>query len=134
MREKMTDLINHPEHYAEGFSNGSEVIDITENLNFNRGNCVKYVARAGKKNPATEIEDLQKAQWYLERELERLGSVLLQRPGYIWEDNTAGLWRWNENSWEYLDADAGEWITVQGWPSSKYKPFKLITTTGSAYV
>lgn len=130
----MTDTVNHPEHYTEGFSNGSEVIDITENLNFNRGNVVKYVTRAGKKNPSTDIEDLQKAQWYLQREIERLGSVLLQRPGYVWEDNSGSFWRWNENSWEYLDSDAGEWIDIHGWPSDKYKPFTLITTTGSAYV
>lgn len=67
-----TDNVNHPSHYAEGWSNGSEVIDITENLNFNRGNAVKYIARAGKKDSSKELEDLQKAQWYLSRELTRL--------------------------------------------------------------
>lgn len=60
-----------PAHY-QGFSNGAQVIDITENLNFNRGNVVKYVARAGRKDPAREIEDLLKARFYLQRELERL--------------------------------------------------------------
>lgn len=69
----MTDVVNHPSHYAEGWSNGAEVIDITENLNFNRGNAVKYIARAGKKDLAKEIEDLEKARWYIERELYRLG-------------------------------------------------------------
>ena len=69
----MTDLVNHPSHYAVGWSNGAEVIDITENLNFNRGNAVKYIARAGRKDPALEIEDLRKAQWYIEREIYRLG-------------------------------------------------------------
>lgn len=69
---KMNDNINHPAHYADGWSNGSEVIDITENLNFNRGNAVKYIARAGKKNPDTELEDLRKAAWYINRELERI--------------------------------------------------------------
>jgi len=64
--------INHPAHYAEGWSNGAEVIDITEHLNFNRGNAIKYVARAGRKNPDTEIEDLRKAAWYIDREIERL--------------------------------------------------------------
>lgn len=67
-----TDIVNHPPHYADGWSNGAEVIDITENLNFNRGNAVKYIARAGSKDPAKEIEDLQKAQWYISRELARL--------------------------------------------------------------
>jgi len=68
----MSDNINHPSHYAEGWSNGSEVIDITEHLNFNRGNAVKYLARAGKKNPDNELEDLYKAQWYINRELKRV--------------------------------------------------------------
>lgn len=57
----MTDNINHPSHYADGWSNGAEVIDIVENLNFCRGNAVKYLARAGKKDPNKELEDLRKA-------------------------------------------------------------------------
>ena len=56
-----------PAHYKFG---GVEVIDLAESLSFNRGNVVKYVARAGVKNPATELEDLEKAQWYLSREIE----------------------------------------------------------------
>lgn len=68
------DPVNHPSHYAEGWSNGAEVIDITENLNFNRGNAVKYIARAGRKDGAKTIEDLKKARWYIDRELKRLGS------------------------------------------------------------
>jgi hypothetical protein len=66
------DKVDHPAHYAKGWSNGAEVIDITENLNFNRGNAVKYIARAGVKDPATEVEDLRKAAWYIARELARL--------------------------------------------------------------
>lgn len=68
----MSDNINHPSHYADGWSNGSEVIDITENLNFNRGNAVKYLARAGRKRTDTELEDLFKAQWYINREIKRV--------------------------------------------------------------
>lgn len=71
----MTDVVNHPSHYADGWSNGAEVIDITENLNFNRGNAVKYIARAGKKDPAKELEDLQKAEFYLNREIARVLST-----------------------------------------------------------
>ena len=69
------DAVDHPSHYAEGWSNGAEVIDITENLNFNRGNSVKYIARAGKKSIADELEDLNKARWYLNREIARLESA-----------------------------------------------------------
>jgi hypothetical protein len=48
-----------------------EVIDLTEQLNFNLGNVVKYVARAGRKT-CDPKEDLKKAQWYLIREIYRL--------------------------------------------------------------
>lgn len=71
----MSDMVNHPPHYT-GFSNGAEVIDITENLTFNTGNAVKYAARAGRTdgcNKGAVIEDLNKAIWCLRRELERLG-------------------------------------------------------------
>lgn len=71
------DVINHPSHYADGWSNGAEVIDITEHLNFNRGNAVKYLSRAGKKGGSEkELEDLQKALWYVTREIERLGGTV----------------------------------------------------------
>lgn len=67
----MEDIVNHPSHYTDG---KIEVIDFIEdkNLNFHRGNAIKYISRAGKKNPEKEIEDIQKAIWYLEREIKRL--------------------------------------------------------------
>ena len=67
----MTDNVNHPSHYTDG---KIEVIDFIEqkNLNFHRGNAVKYIARAGKKDPEKEVEDLRKAVWYLNREIKRL--------------------------------------------------------------
>ena len=62
------EAINHPSHYADG---KIEVIDFIDDkkLNFNLGNVVKYVARAGKKDKSKELEDLKKALWYLEREI-----------------------------------------------------------------
>lgn len=66
----MADSVNHPPHYT-GFSNGAEIIDITENLTFNLGNVVKYVSRAGRKTK-DPMEDLRKARFYLNREIERL--------------------------------------------------------------
>lgn len=74
MGENARDVVNHPSHYVRGWSNGAEVIDIAENLNFNRGNAVKYVARAGRKDALKTVEDLKKARWYLDRELKRLGA------------------------------------------------------------
>ena len=68
------DVVNHPAHYTDG---KIEVIDFIEDkrLNFHRGNAVKYIARAGKKDPAKEVEDLKKARWYLDCEIKRLEGV-----------------------------------------------------------
>lgn len=67
--------VNHPSHYKRG---GIEVIDAIEawgfGEGFNKGNAIKYIVRAGHKDPDAEIEDLEKAKWYLEREIERLKS------------------------------------------------------------
>ena len=62
------DPIN-PKHYRKHPS-GVECIEITEHMNFNLGNAVKYIWRAGLKGDA--IEDLEKAAWYLAREIVRL--------------------------------------------------------------
>ena len=64
------DPVNHPSHYTDG---RIEVIDFIEDkhLNFHLGNTVKYVARAGKKDPDKAVEDLEKARWYLDREIRR---------------------------------------------------------------
>lgn len=65
----MTDMVNSPPHYTDHPS-GLEAIDITRHMNFNRGNAVKYIWRAGKKDDA--IEDLRKAIYYLEDEINRI--------------------------------------------------------------
>ena len=64
------DPVNHPSHYTDG---KIEVIDfiLDKKLNFTRGNAVKYISRAGKKNSEKEIEDLQKAAWYITKEIQR---------------------------------------------------------------
>lgn len=63
--------VNHPDHYNNG---KIEVIDFIEdqNLNFSRGNAIKYICRAGYKSEASEVEDLEKAVWYINREISRL--------------------------------------------------------------
>ena len=60
--------VNHPSHYNQGI----EPIDVIESwdLNFSLGNAIKYILRAPYKN--NELEDLEKAKWYLEREIKRL--------------------------------------------------------------
>lgn len=64
----MNDPIN-PDYYDAG---GRQLIDLLEGMQFSRGSAVKYLVRAGVKNPATELEDLMKAQWYVNREIARL--------------------------------------------------------------
>jgi hypothetical protein len=68
--EKPVETVNHPAHYNQ--YQGLEVIDLVEQMNFNRGNAVKYIARAGFKAPEKELEDLKKARWYIDREIQRL--------------------------------------------------------------
>ena len=65
------DNVNHPAHYTSG---QIEVIDFIEDkgLGFHLGNAVKYISRAGRKNPDKTVEDLRKAVWYINRQIERL--------------------------------------------------------------
>lgn len=69
------DPVNSPSHYTA--YKGLEIIDLTEQLNFNRGNAIKYIARAGLKNktPEGDIEDLKKAVWYINREIKRVEEI-----------------------------------------------------------
>lgn len=62
------DMVNHPQHYS---AHGIEPIDYIEShdLNFNLGNVIKYISRAPYKG--TELEDLKKAKWFLEREIKK---------------------------------------------------------------
>ena len=63
------DPVNHPKHYT-AHPSGVECIQVTEHMNFCRGNAIKYVWRAGEKG--NEVEDLKKARWYIDREIKRL--------------------------------------------------------------
>jgi len=64
----VSDPVDHPKHYTEHAS-GVECIDITEHMNFCLGNAMKYIWRADGKDNA--LEDLQKARWYINREIDR---------------------------------------------------------------
>ena len=92
----MSDNVNHPAHYTDG---KIEVIDFIEdkNLNYHRGNAVKYIARAGKKDPAKEIEDLQKASWYINREIDRLQQMITLPEPKI------DMWRMSVNDMLYAE-------------------------------
>jgi hypothetical protein len=88
MRNKsMSDKVNSPSHY-KSHPSGVECITVVEHMTFNVGNAIKYLWRAGLKMPehtgfvaaaeanqaiiAKHLEDLQKAEWYIKREIDRL--------------------------------------------------------------
>lgn len=63
------DIVDHPSHYAEGRKYEPIVVIEAWGLGFNLGNALKYISRAGRKDPAKTEEDLRKAVWYIDREL-----------------------------------------------------------------
>ena len=66
-------MVNHPTHYG-GEENPYEAIKVIDawELGFSLGNAVKYISRAGKKNKEKEIEDLEKAVWYIQHHIKTL--------------------------------------------------------------
>jgi hypothetical protein len=103
----MSDQVRSPLHYNTG---KIEVIEFLEDqkLNFHRANAVKYITRAGRKSPEKEIEDLEKAAWYINRDIELLKSQKEKREpirpndmttqkgeAQKWKDEKTGF------TWEY---------------------------------
>tara|TARA_Y100001937_G_C6924744_1_gene243329 strand:+ start:23 stop:253 length:231 start_codon:yes stop_codon:yes gene_type:complete len=72
------EMVNHPNHYG-GEENIYEAIKVIEawDLGFNLGNSIKYISRAGKKN--NKLEDLEKASWYINREINKLKTKKWQK-------------------------------------------------------
>lgn len=71
----MNDPVNHPKHYTSHPS-GIECIDITEHHSFCIGNAIKYLWRAGLKEGNSSVQDLEKAIWYINRELSKKENTL----------------------------------------------------------
>ena len=73
-KQQASDEVNHPAHYCDG---GIETLDfiLAKKLDFLLGQVVKYVSRAGKKDPTKELQDLEKAQFYLNRKIELMKGV-----------------------------------------------------------
>lgn len=67
----MKDAVNHPSHYTFGKIETINVIEDWE-LPYHLGNAVKYISRAGRKDPSKKLEDLEKARWYLNRYIKLL--------------------------------------------------------------
>ena len=75
MDDPTNDPVNHPSHYNKGKIEVADFIS-DQKLNFDRGNAVKYVCRAGSKDPEKEIQDLEKAIWYINHEIKmRKGDI-----------------------------------------------------------
>jgi hypothetical protein len=74
LHEKGNDMVNHPKHYTSDPS-GVEAIEITRHRNFNIGNAIKYLWRAGLKDEKKTIEDLKKAIFYISDEINRLENM-----------------------------------------------------------
>ena len=71
------DPVNHPKHYTDHPS-GIECIQVTRHMNFNCGNAIKYLWRAGKKD--VTVQDLKKAAWYIQDEIKRLEGLPENQP------------------------------------------------------
>ena len=66
------DPVNHPQHY-NAHPSGIECIQVVEHMQFNLGNAIKYIWRADMKG--STLEDLHKALWYIQREIDRRGAM-----------------------------------------------------------
>ena len=76
-RTKKPEAVNHPRHYNVHPS-GVECINVVEHMTFNKGNAMKYIWRAGEKGE--EAEDLNKAIWYLRREIQLIAKRQANKP------------------------------------------------------
>lgn len=66
----MPEAVNHPEHY-NSHPSGIECIEVVRHMNFNLGSVIKYLWREGLKDSEPSIQDLKKAAWYLNDEIEQ---------------------------------------------------------------
>ena len=71
---KITDNVNHPNHYCEGRKYEPWDVIVDWQLDYLTGSAVKYLSRAGRKDPSKETEDLRKAVAYIEKRIEMLES------------------------------------------------------------
>lgn len=80
------EYVDHPKHYTK--VPGIECIDVTKHFNFNKGNAIKYIWRAGDKD--NEVQDLEKAKKYIDFEIERVKALAQARKDYPYESGVPG--------------------------------------------
>lgn len=78
MVKRKRSLINHPPHY-KAHPSGVECIQITEWMGFCVGNAMKYLWRAGLKEGSSQLDDLRKTRWYVDREIRRISCLGTRR-------------------------------------------------------
>lgn len=123
----MSDLVNHPQHY-EKHKIVLEPIDFCERLPFCEGNAIKYCFRAGHKDGASELLDLKKAQWYLNRRSSEDALEMNDRD-YASFLNMAHLFKRSSgilkdfiNKWNNLTAFDGDfWSCLEGCIAERIK-------------
>ncbi len=132
----MSESVNHPSHYNSG---KIEVIEAIEDwrLDFHLGNAVKYVSRAGKKNPAKYVEDLEKAIWYIKRKIEVIQAGDQKRDPIRPNDMNPRAERGHGNLTDFflargiseykLTDEGGKWLTV-------WTPEKMSEDDGEAFL
>ncbi|QXW04038.1 DUF3310 domain-containing protein [Rhodococcus globerulus] len=109
----MSDPVNHPAHYTEHPS-GIECIQITEHMCFNLGNAFKYIWRADLKGSA--LEDLEKARWYIDRELTKRSSERLDRNPEVLARLKRSLASMTGDVEIQAPAEAGPWERIEDVP------------------
>lgn len=112
-RKHENDLVNSPAHYAAGKIEVAEALEDWD-MNFRRGNAIKYIARAGKKLSAPEVQDLEKAIWYLKREIELIKAANEGRepckPKDMVKDDARSPRKWEPEDYTFM----GHWQRVHG--------------------
>ena len=89
----MTELDPINPSYYQGFSNGAQVIDISEHLTSNGGQALQYVARSCRldgNNKGDVVENLEKAKWFIDREIERVKGEASDREVQEWDGQAPG--------------------------------------------
>ena len=121
----MTDMVNSPAHYIEGRQYEPLNVISDWQLNYRLGSALKYISRAGRKDPSKTVEDLQKAIFYLNREIEALEASTVPY-AVTYEDVLEEYAACAAEDWEYnaersLDNQYALWDDSLG-PAEPYEP------------
>lgn len=100
------EMVRNPAHYQGATLEAIDVIDDFQ-LNFNLGNSTKYILRCGKKDPYKSVEDLEKAIWYLKREICRVDKLRKEAISSLFYDDGV-IYDENGSQTDWIDVNEGE--------------------------